>query len=207
MNTDMDITEHPRDWEIPGPSNLLSLPYDIRYKIYEHLFPAGNQIYIQVVNQGRALKSITPNQGLPYGLLLSCSALNAEASDYLYNTYLFNIIGRKQHCLQAYKDFLATVRKHARNEVQINAFSNGSHSSTMCLSIHSGEGRSAMLRRRERGEPKAIDDLEKEVAAKAASRRWRWVDALPRAQSFAHRRQAVAVLIGLVVLLFAWWTR
>lgn len=143
---------------------LLALPYDVRYQIYEHLFPPGPQIYIQVL--GQMLLPMTPaNNRLSTALLYTCRALNEEASEYLYNRYLFNVIGTKPQCLAAYKGFLQTVEKYARHEVHVNAFSNGAHSSTMCISIHSGEGRTAMLMRRERGEPKAIDELEKEVAA------------------------------------------
>ena len=182
--------------------DLLALPYDIRYKIYEHLFPPGKQIYIQVL--GQTLRSITPEHGIPTNLLATCKALNTECSEYLYHNYLFNIIGNKQHCLSAYKDFLSIVKKYARNEVHVNAFSNGSHSSTMCLSIHCGEGRTAMLRRRERGEPKAIDELEKEVAANRSLQR---LDARHGAGGVAFTRQLVGAVVGLLVLLLACWIR
>jgi hypothetical protein len=190
--------------------DLLSLPYDIRYKIYEHVFPPGKQIYIQAFGANnlqswpQTLRSITPDHGIPTNILSTCRALQAEGSEYLYNNYLFNIIGTKHHCLDAYNDFLSTVKKYARNEVHVNAFSNGSHSSTMCLSIHCGEGRTAMLRRRERGEPKAIDELEKEVAANRSLQE-------STARSGAYRslylRQICGAIIGLLVLLFSWWMR
>ena len=147
--------------------HFLSLPYDIRYHIYEHAFHPGQQIYIQVL--GSNLRSITPEHKLPTTLLLTCRALNSEVGQYLYNSYLFNIIGTKRDCLATYGSFLRVVKKYARNEVHLDAFSNGEHSSTMCISIQAGEGRMAMMKRRERGERKEIHELEKEVAATARS--------------------------------------
>jgi hypothetical protein len=180
---------------------LLALPYDIRHQIYEHLFPPGQQIYIQVL--GQTLRSITPDKyKLPTGLLLTCRAINEEASDYLYNRYLFNIIGTKQHCLPAYKGFLGTVKKHARHEVHVNAFSNGTHSSTMCISIHSGEGRTAVLKRRERGEPKTIAELKEEVAE--SSRPLRQRGSTPSLAFTPLGLKAVYACAALLVLLLAW---
>ena len=185
--------------------NLLALPYDIRYKIYEYSFPPGQQIYIQVL--GQTLRSITPEHKIPNGLFLTCRALNAEANEYLYSSYLFNIIGTKQDCLSAYKPFLETVKKHARNEVHVDAFSNGAHSSTMCVSIHSGAGRVAMLRRRERGERKEIAELEKEVAMTAASRRSlrSLTSSISGVRPLTSRRRVIAAVLALVVLFFAWF--
>lgn len=185
--------------------NLLALPYDIRHKIYEHSFPPGQQIYIQVL--GSELKSITPEYKIPNGLLLTCRALNAEANEYLYNSYLFNIIGTKQDCLSAYKSFLANVKKHARDEVHVDAFSNGAHSSTMCISIHSGAGRVAMLERRERGERKEIAELEYEVASSAASRRSprSWTNSTYAITLLTLPLRDIILTMALVVLLFAWF--
>ena len=142
--------------------HLLALPYDVRYQIYRHVFPFGEQIYIQAFRS--TLKSITPEHTIPTELLLTCRALNRETSEFLYNNYLFNIIGTKKDCLATYTGFLETVEKHARNKVHIDAFSNGSHSVTMCFSIQAGEGRMPILERRKRGERKGIEELKREVA-------------------------------------------
>lgn len=142
--------------------DLLSLPYDIRFQIYKHIFPPGEQIYVQVLRNTRTLKSIT-GEPIPTQVFLTCRALSSEASEYLYNNYLFNIIGRKQDCLAAYESFLSIVEKYARNEVHADAFSNGLHSSTMCVSIQSGEAKMPMLKRRARGEWTKIKELEREV--------------------------------------------
>ena len=110
-------------------------------------------------------------------------------------------------CLSAYKPFLDTVEKHARNEVHVDAFSNGAHSSTMCVSIHSGAGRVAMLRRRERGERKEIAELEKEVATTAASRRslGRLTSSISGVRLLTSRPRVIAAILALVVLFFAWF--
>jgi len=140
--------------------HLLSLPYDIRYLIYQHLFPPEEQIYIQAL--GTTLRSILPEDGLPINALRVCHQLNAEASGYLYNSYLFNIVGTKKECLSAYQPFLKNLRKHAQHNVRVNAFSNGEHSATMCISLQAGDARMGILKRRRRGEPKAISELEQE---------------------------------------------
>jgi hypothetical protein len=148
---------------------LLELPYDIRFLIYQRLFPPSEQIYIQVQNGGK-LRAILADSGSEPGtictpILRSCKALYAEATGYLYNNYLFNIVGIKSDCLSHYKPFLATLEKHARNEVRVNAFSNGEHSATMCISLQAGDAKMTVLNRRRRGQPKAIEQLEKEYRA------------------------------------------
>ncbi|KAK5173422.1 uncharacterized protein LTR77_002103 [Saxophila tyrrhenica] len=139
--------------------HLFDLPYDVRHQIWTHVLPPG-QIYIQATARG--LRSITPEEKIPVELLRVCEALNAEVGAHLYGK-LLNIVGRKQDCLVAYKAILETTRKYAREEVNVDAFSNGSHSATMCISIHAGQANRAYLQRRERGEPKAIEDLEEEL--------------------------------------------
>ncbi|KAK3718362.1 hypothetical protein LTR37_005175 [Vermiconidia calcicola] len=116
--------------------DLLSLPYDIRHQIYLHLLPQTEQIYIQVL--GRTLTSMVP---VSTSLLRTCKVLNIEASRFLYNSYLFNIIGRKKDCLTAYEKFLNTVNRYARQKVHVNAFSNGSHSSTSWRSSNGNAGK------------------------------------------------------------------
>ena len=184
--------------------DLLSLPYDIRYQIYKHLFPAENQIYIQVLDQ--KLQGRTIKRKVPTNLLLTCRALHIEAGDYLYSSYLFNIIGDKRLVLSMYQPFVDTTKKYARDEVRVEALSNGSHSSTMCMSIYAGDAKKAIINRRERGEPKAIHDLEQEVAAMPANRRaGRRVRTTLRAQSLTLSQQVTYAALTLIGLLLAIW--
>ncbi|KAK5123859.1 hypothetical protein LTR85_002055 [Meristemomyces frigidus] len=142
-------------------ARILALPYDVRYLIYQHIFPPGEQIYIQA--HGNALQSILPEDGLPTDALLVCRQINEEASGYLYNNYLFNIVGTKKDCLASYETFLEPLRKHARHEVRIDAFSNGEHSSTMCISLRAGDAKDGVLNRRARGQHKSIGEVEREL--------------------------------------------
>lgn len=151
------------------PPSLLSLPYDIRYAIYQHLFPHGEQIYIQAYS-GR-LHTILPEDGLSVSVLLSCRQLHTELSGYLYNNYLFNIIGIKSDCLETYRIFETVLRKYAKCPVRINAFSNGDHSATMCISMQAGDAKMDVLRRRGRGEPKTIREMELERLGKPQDRK------------------------------------
>ncbi|KAK3641034.1 hypothetical protein LTR56_008422 [Elasticomyces elasticus] len=139
---------------------LLSLPYDIRYLIYQQLFPLDGQIYIQAYD--KTVHTISPAGTISANILLANRQLGKEAGGFLYNGYLFNLVGTKQDCLANYKPFLRTLRKYARNEVNINAFSNGDHSATMCLSLQVGDAKMGILNRRRRGEPKTIGELQDE---------------------------------------------
>ncbi|KAK3116084.1 hypothetical protein LTR53_003926 [Teratosphaeriaceae sp. CCFEE 6253] len=116
----------------------------------------------------KGLKVILPVDTLPRNLLLVNRQLCREASDILYNSYLFNIVGTKTDCLAHYTRFLRTMRRYARSEVNINAFSNGDHSATMCLTLQAGDLRMPILNRRARGQPIAIQDLREEQKHKAA---------------------------------------
>ena len=142
------------------PSSFLALPYDIRYLIYQEIFPRDEQLYIQALD--KSLRSILPEGNLPTSIFRVDRQLHHEASEFLYNGYLFNIVGTKKNCLANYKPFLQTLRKHARNEVNMNAFSNGNHSATMCLSLQAGDAKMALINRRRRGEPKTILELQEE---------------------------------------------
>jgi hypothetical protein len=153
----LDITES-------QPLTLLSLPYDVRFLIYQHLFPSPPQIYLQAGRDGSVIAIIAEGT-FPTGLLLTCSAIHSEAAGYLYNTYLFNLIGTKQDCLSSYKGFLNTLRKYAREEVHLNAFTNGVHSDTMCISLHTGDGKMAILRGRRRGVETTLGEIRREVRA------------------------------------------
>ena len=147
--------------------HLLALPYELRSEIYRHAFPPGQQIYLQA--HSKTLSAITQEHRIPTGLLLTCRALNTEICEHLYNGYLFNIVGKKIDCLSTYEPFEITLRKHARDLVHVDAFSNGSHSSTMCISLQAGEARMTMLKERERGEPTTILEMRKEVGMPEAS--------------------------------------
>lgn len=140
--------------------NLLTLPYDVRPAIYQQLFPPHEQIYIQAF--GARLRFISPGDGLPLQLFLVCKDLSAEARAYLYNSYLFNIVGTKNDCLKAYKSFETILHRHARHAVRINAFSNGQYSATMCISMQSGDVKMGVLNRRRRGEARTIREMELE---------------------------------------------
>lgn len=168
---------------------MLQLPYDVRYEIYKHLFPQHGQVYIQVLN-GK-LRSILPDESIPAELLRTCRALYAECGAYFYNRYLFNVIGSKTECLNTYGAFLAIVQKHARAQVYTHALSNGSHSTTMCVSIHAGEAAFALLQRRGRGEPKEIRELQREVASQKPQRIW----------LLRYRQLALAACVALLALL------
>ncbi|KAF2158881.1 hypothetical protein M409DRAFT_30668 [Zasmidium cellare ATCC 36951] len=144
--------------------HLLNLPYDIRFLIYQHLFPAGKQMYLQAYGKPRhGLKSIMGDHPVTVPLLRVCRLLNSEGSDYLYNTYLWNIVGRKYDVLAHYGRFLTVLERYANDEVHVDAFTNGWHSSTMCVSLHTGEGKKAMLSRRDRGVAKSIEEVWEEV--------------------------------------------
>ncbi|KAI6841561.1 hypothetical protein KC332_g6115 [Hortaea werneckii] len=139
---------------------LLSLPYDARHAIYQQLFPPHDQIYIQAF--AGQLRFISPGDGLALQLFLVCKDLSAEARAYLYNGYLFNIVGTKNDCLKAYKSFETILHRHARHPVRINAFSNGQHSATMCISMQAGDAKMDVLNRRRRGEARTIREMELE---------------------------------------------
>lgn len=140
--------------------HILSLPYDIRHLIYEQLFPPCEQIYVQVL--GSKLQCMIPEERVPTELMLTCRQLRDEGNAFLYNNYLFNIVGKKRCCLAAHEKFLNTIEKYARNEVRLNAFSNGDHSATMCISLQAGTAKMGVLMRRRRGEPKELKEIQDE---------------------------------------------
>lgn len=160
----------------PHPPTLLTLPYDIRYQIYTHLFPPGRQIYIQAFPSSTSpssLRSITTSP-IPTPLLSTCRLLHLEAGEYLYNTYLFNLVGRKPDCLAKYKLLERTMQKYTgMGVVHVDAFSNGEHSSTMAIALHAGEGKVEILRARGRGEEKTIGEVEREVGRSEVVKRRR----------------------------------
>ncbi|KAK5134330.1 hypothetical protein LTR08_006759 [Meristemomyces frigidus] len=171
---------------------LLALPYDIRYLIYQQLFPPDEQLYVQA--QGTKLQSMRP-EGLPTHVLLVSRQINAEASGYLYNSYLFNIVGTKKDCLANYETFLQPLRKHARKSVRIDAFSNGVHSATMCISLQAGEAKSDVLNRRARGQRRTIQEMEDELNAKN-DKPW-----------YANQLPGCLAVCGVLFALLAWLLR
>lgn len=151
--------------------HLLRLPYDIRHLVYKHLFPTSPQLYIIVappntnaatmpkIKTHTKTKTNSPleailllDHSIPTALLLTCHQMHLEAGEHLYNSYLFNLIGTKADCLTHHTAFLETLRKYARKEVRVDAFGNGAHSATMCISMQAGESKMEILRQRGRGE-------------------------------------------------------
>ena len=149
--------------EIGGSLHLLSLPYDIRWIIYSHLFPSLRQVYLMASKE-----SINPMMrpgSLSTGILLTCRQLHSEASDYLFNNYLFNIIGYKKHCMAHYKPLYNLMERYAKHGANVEILDNGTLSSTACVSIHAKSGHvEAMLHVRKRGVPRDLKEVEKEAA-------------------------------------------
>ena len=150
--------------------DLLSLPYDVRHLIYNHLFPPGIQIDIQAYDS--TLRAYTPEDKIPIDFLLTCRAINIEATEYLYNHYLFNILGLQGDCLKTYPSFVETVRKYAREKVHVDAFGNGPHTKTACISVHTGGDKLTVIKNRDRGVSKSIKEIEREVALTDAPGMW-----------------------------------
>lgn len=146
-----------------GSKNLCSLPYDIRQLIYDQLFPAYNQLYLMASR--KELVWIRAPESLPMQLLRVNRLLHHEASGFLYNRYLFNIIGPIQDCLRLYPDFEMVLQKYARQSVRIDCFGNGVHSDTCCISLQPGNKHVKVLNKRRRGQPSSIEQLRTSVRA------------------------------------------
>lgn len=102
---------------------------------------------------------------LSIGILLTCHQLHSEASDYLFNNYLFNIIGYKKHCMAHYKPLYELMERHAKHGANVEILDNGELSSTACVSIHAKNGHvETMLHVRQRGVPRDLQEVEKEAA-------------------------------------------
>ena len=142
--------------------HFLDLPYDIRFSIYEQLFPSVPQLYLHAVEDGvRYLPQ--QDSSIPIGFLLANKALSLEASEYLYNNYLINIVGRKHDCFSFYPGVLRTVKRYARTQTHVRAFSNGLGSSTGAISIAVGDAKLQMLENRQRGDPKTMEQFKQEA--------------------------------------------
>lgn len=151
---------------LPPPSllpHLLTLPYDIRHLIYTHLFPpSSEQIYIQAHDGNMHILTSTPETHLAVPLFRTCRRLHAESAAFFYSAHLFNLVGTRTEVLARYAGLLATMRGHAAfsgREVRVDAFSNGSHSRTVCVSMQVGEGKVGMLERRNRGVRREMAEL------------------------------------------------
>ncbi|EME39717.1 hypothetical protein DOTSEDRAFT_28830 [Dothistroma septosporum NZE10] len=181
--------------------DLLSLSYDVRYLIYQQLFPSSPQIYIQALDKKLYVR-LPRSQTIDTSLLRTCRQLNSEAAEFLYSNYLYNIMGGKVDCLATYETFVKALRRHANDEVHVNAFSNGDHASTMCISVHTGRGKMAMLERRGRGVPMPISRIEQEVFERQTTARMSRL-----MQHYAGGRIKMTVMLaflGTLVALLAW---
>lgn len=204
-----------------GQASFVSLPYDIRFLIYQHLFPPGHQIYIQALSfaptrspRTALLHAINPpGYSIPTNFLLTNRQLHQEASEYLYNSYLFNIVGLKPDCLAGYERLADVIRKYAREEVHVDAFSNGEHSQTMCMSLYCGEDKSDAVSKRKRGLFVSIRDMTEECRARGLNTggnegfRWRseWERWWERASLVAEDNAFLAIVAtAIVVAVFAY---
>jgi hypothetical protein len=146
-----------------GPLHLMSLPYDIRWIIYSHLFPSLRQVYLMASKE-----SVSPMMrpgSLGTDVFLVCRQLQAEASGYLFNNYLFNIIGYKKYCMAHYKPVYKLVERYAKHGANIEILDNGDLSSTACVSIYAKEGHvEAVLHVRKRGVQRDLKEVEEEAA-------------------------------------------
>lgn len=185
-------------------TSFCSLPYDVRHLIYQNLFPDVKSLYIQSSSERLQVYMAPDSNRIPTSLLRVSRAVYREASEYLYNTYLFNIVGVKQDCLATYSTFERTLRRHARHEVHVDMFSNGAHSQTMCVSLRAGDSRRQMLEERARGEKKELEEVRKEIV-QAANQVWSdWIALVLGPWSSP---MAWLALIAVLVALCAWILR
>jgi hypothetical protein len=149
--------------EVGSRLHLLSLPYDVRYLIYSHLFPSLRQLYLMASRE--SIHPMMSPGSLSMEIFLTCRQLRLEASGYLYNNYLFNIIGYKKYCMAHYRPINLLVERYAKNGSSIEILDNGLLSSTACVSIHAKGGRvEAVLQVRQRGVTRNLEEVEKEAA-------------------------------------------
>jgi hypothetical protein len=149
--------------EVGSRLHLLSLPFDIRYLIYSHLFPELRQLYLMASRD--SIHPMMRPGSLSMSIFLTCRQLQLEASGYLFNNYLFNIIGYKKHCMANYKPINLLVERYAKHGSSIEILDNGALSSTACVSIHAKGGRvEAVLQVRQRGVTRNLEEVEKEAA-------------------------------------------
>ena len=170
-------------------ATLLSLPYDVRHAIYQQLFPRGDQIYIQAFDTG--LRSLLPDDSATLAIAKTCHQLRDESLGYIYNNYLFNLIGNRSHVLDHYKPFLHSMREYAlHRKIRIDTFTNGIHSSTICMSLQSGSTKVRVLEQRQRGEKTPLHVL------LAKDRRGRKADRLHRQHQDRRQRGQGVILLA-----------
>lgn len=175
---------------------LHDLPYDIRVQIYSHLFPRTRHLYFHATDRG-LVHLPAHDSALPVAFLHTCRALHQEASEYLYNGYSFDVVGKKLDCVEQYERLHNTIEQYARGTVHVRAFSNGIDSSTGCISILVGDAKLRMLERRRRGRPTTIEQLANEGTSKE------------NAQGHALRGERmfwiIAGALGAVLAALGWW--
>lgn len=144
-------------------THLLSLPYDIRHTIYQHLFPSAQIIYLGATKDGLS-HMMRPGE-LSMSIVSTCHQMYTEANVYFYNNYPINIIGYKKYCIEHYQPIYELGKRFAKHGSCLRALDNGELSTTACVSIHPRGGRvDAMMRRRKQGNPRDIDEVKREIA-------------------------------------------
>lgn len=144
------------------PLHLLALPYDIRWLIYGHLFPWSNHIYLIAHKEG--LHHMLAEGSLPMHLFTICRQINTEAGEYLYNKYLFNVIGHKKHCIDHYRTIFELLDRYAQNGADVDVLDNGLLSVTACVSMFARGGKiETMARSRQRGARRDLHEVEAEA--------------------------------------------
>lgn len=144
-------------------THLLSLPYDIRHTIYQHLFPSAQIIYLGATKDGLS-HMMRPGE-ISMSIVSICHQLHTEANGYFYNNYPINIIGYKKYCIEHYPPVYELGKRFAKQGSCLRVLDNGELSTTACVSIHPKGGRvDAMMRRRKQGNPRDVDEVKREVA-------------------------------------------
>jgi hypothetical protein len=142
--------------------SFLALPFDLRYMVYEEIFPASRLIYLGMGKDGR-LHGVTPLGGIPLGFMSACHQLRRETNEYLFNRYLFNVVGDKRDCLENHPYFCELIRRWARGVVHIDAFSEGVRFHNVCVALHAGEGHVARVRKIDGGVHRSMQRIRWEV--------------------------------------------
>ena len=198
------------------PLNLLTLPYDIRCLVYSHLFPESTQIYLFAHKDGLH-PGLTAGGMLPVQVLRVCQQMNLEAAEYLYNHYLYNVLGHKKHCIAHYKTIYNALQRFARHGAGIDVLDNGLLSVTACISLFAKGGKiETMARGRERGARRDLREVEAEARSMAdppdlpsgGPRRrtladfWQWL--LVELLSW-HRKHGFIMITMLMAAILAGW--
>lgn len=101
---------------------------------------------------------------LPMHVFSVCQQMNAEAGECLYNSYLFNVIGHKKHCIDHYRTVFNLLNRYARNGGDVDVLDNGLLSVTACVSMFARGGKiETMARSRQRGARRDLCEVEAEA--------------------------------------------